>query len=65
MRDLLKKLYVLAGSNGNHITRMLIFECLEGIFDSWSLGAILYLLRQQPVRRRTAENLHCQSHAEA
>ena len=44
MKDLLDKLYLLAGKNAPHVTSMLVFECLKGIFDSWSLGAILFLL---------------------
>ena len=44
MKDLLKKLYLLAGEYAPRVTKMLIYECLKGICDSWSLGAILYLL---------------------
>lgn len=44
MKDLLDKLYLLAGKNARHVSNMLVFECLKGISDSWSLGAILFLL---------------------
>lgn len=44
MRDLLKKLYFLSGENSGRVTKMLTFEVIRSIFDSWSLGAILYFL---------------------
>lgn len=44
MRELIKKLYLVAGSNAGHVTKMLAYEVLKGIFDSWSLGGIFYLL---------------------
>lgn len=46
MRDLIKKLYLLAGKESRRITWMLVFSCFKGIFDSWSLGGILYLFTQ-------------------
>jgi len=44
MKEIVKKLYLVAGKNSGDVTKMLVYECLKGIFDSWSLGGILYLL---------------------
>ena len=38
MKEIVKKLYLVAGKNSGDVTKMLVYECLKGIFDSWSLG---------------------------
>lgn len=44
MRELLKKLYSIAGKESQKLSRMIVFEILKSIFEGISLGAILFLL---------------------
>lgn len=44
MRDLIKKLYAIAGKESSKISRMLFFEVLKSIFEGVGLGAIMLLL---------------------
>ncbi len=44
MRELIKMLYEVSGSYSKNITRMLIFDILKGVFEGFSLGAILFCL---------------------
>lgn len=44
MRELLKKLYSIAGKESQKLSRMIVFEIVKSIFEGISLGAILFLL---------------------
>lgn len=44
MRELLKKLYSIAGKESQKLSRMFVFEIVKSIFEGISLGAILFLL---------------------
>lgn len=44
MRELIKKLYAIAGKEASKIKRMLFFEVLKSIFEGIALGAIMLLL---------------------
>ena len=44
MRELLKKLYRIAGKESQKLSRMIVFEIVKSIFEGISLGAILFLL---------------------
>lgn len=44
MRELLKKLYSIAGKESKKLSRMIVFEIVKSIFEGISLGAILFLL---------------------
>lgn len=44
MRELLKKLYRIAGKESKKLSRMIVFEIVKSIFEGISLGAILFLL---------------------
>ena len=44
MRELLKKLYSIAGKESQKLSRMIVFEIVKSIFECISLGAILFLL---------------------
>lgn len=44
MRELIKKLYMIAGKESSKISRMFFFEILKSIFEGISLGAIMLLL---------------------
>ena len=44
MRELLKKLYSIAGRESQKLSRMIVFEIVKSIFEGISLGAILFLL---------------------
>lgn len=44
MRELLKKLYSIAGKESQKLSRMIVFEVVKSIFEGISLGAILFLL---------------------
>ena len=44
MRELLKKLYSIAGKESQKLSRMIVFEIVKSIFEGISLGAILFFL---------------------
>ena len=44
MKELIKKLYMIAGKESSKISRMLLFEVLKSIFEGVALGAIMLLL---------------------
>ena len=44
MRDLIKKLYAIAGKESSKLSRMLLFEVLKSIFEGVALGAIMLFL---------------------
>ena len=44
MRELVRKLYIVAGEQSERITKMLIFNTLKSFFESFMIGGILYLL---------------------
>lgn len=44
MRELLKKLYSIAGKESQKLSRMIVSEIVKSIFEGISLGAILFLL---------------------
>ena len=44
MRELVRKLYIVAGEQSGRITKMLIFNTLKSFFESFMIGGILYLL---------------------
>lgn len=44
MRELLKRLYSIAGKESKKLSRMIVFEIVKSIFEGISLGAILFLL---------------------
>lgn len=44
MRELVRKLYLVAGEQSGRITQMLIFHTLKSFFESFMLGGILFLL---------------------
>lgn len=44
MRELVRKLYLVAGEQSGRITQMLIFNILKSFFESFMLGGILFLL---------------------
>ena len=44
MRELLNKLYSIAGKESQKLSRMIVFEIVKSIFEGISLGAILFLL---------------------
>lgn len=44
MRELIKKLYTIAGNESSRISRMFLFAVLKSIFEGGALGAILLVL---------------------
>ena len=44
MRDLIKKLYAIAGKESSKLSRMLLFEVFKSIFEGVALGAIMLFL---------------------
>lgn len=44
MRDLIKKLYAIAGKESSKLSRMLLFEVFKSIFEGIALGAIMLFL---------------------